>query len=101
MHHLEILGNLLTELGFIPYFMGSRNHKWCSDNVQYKFQSIVAMMQYNIKLEEEAIREYKALMHMTEDTYIIHLITRIIKDEEGHLKVFQMMKEKYATCEPS
>ena len=39
MKHLKVLGELLLELGFIPFYMGSRNNKWCSDNIKYKFNT--------------------------------------------------------------
>ena len=70
MHHLKILGELLVELGFIPYYMGSRNNKWCSDRVKYKFSSVEEMMKYNIQTEKMAIKEYERLIENTEDKCI-------------------------------
>jgi len=52
MKHFKILGELLVELGFIPYCMGSRNNKWCSNNIKYNFNSIIEMLKYNIETDK-------------------------------------------------
>ncbi len=93
MHHLKILGDLLVELGFIPYYMGSRNNKWCSDRVKYKFNSVEEMMKYNIQTEKIAIKEYERLIQNTEDKCIKDVLSRIIKDEENHIRIFKAMCE--------
>ncbi len=93
MHHLKILGELLVELGFIPYYMGSRNNKWCSDRVKYKFNSVEEMMKYNIQTEKIAIKEYERLIQNTEDKCIKDVLSRIIKDEENHIRIFKAMCE--------
>ena len=89
MHHLKILGELLVELGFIPYYMGSRNNKWCSDRVKYKFSCMEEMMKYNIQTEKMAIKEYERLIENTEDKCIKDILSRIIKDEENHIRIFK------------
>ncbi len=91
MHHLKILGELLVELGFIPYYMGSRNNKWCSDRVKYKFSSVEEMMKYNKKKKKMAIKEYERLIENTEDKCIKDILSRIIKDEENHIRIFKAM----------
>lgn len=91
MHHLKILGELLVELGFIPYYMGSRNNKWCSDRVKYKFSCMEEMMKYNIQTEKMAIKEYERLIENTEDKCIKDILSRIIKDEENHIRIFKAM----------
>ncbi len=91
MHHLKILGELLSALGFIPYYMGSRNNKWCSDRVKYRFNSVEEMMKYNIQLEKMAIKEYERLIENTEDTCIKEILSRIIKDEENHIRIFKVV----------
>lgn len=90
MHHLKILGELLVQLGFIPYYMGSRNNKWCSDRVKYKFNSVEEMMKYNIQTEKMAIKEYERLINYTDDKCIKEIISRIIKDEENHIRIFKV-----------
>ncbi len=94
MFHLKILGELLVKLGFTPYYMGSRNNKWCSDNVKYKFYNVNEMLDYNIEGEKDAIREYKRLIENTDDKCIKAIIARIIKDEENHIRIFESLKSK-------
>lgn len=94
MFHLKILGDLLVKLGFIPYFMGSRNNKWCSDNVKYKFNCIDDMLKYNIEGEKLAIKEYKRLIENTDDNCVKAVLERIIKDEENHIRIFKSLLSK-------
>lgn len=97
MKHFKILGELLVELGFIPYYMGSRNNKWCSDNIKYKFKSVSEMLIFNIESEKMAIKEYKRLIEMSDCKSTKNILERIIKDEENHMRIFKALleKEKY------
>ena len=99
MKHFKILGELLVELGFIPYCMGSRNNKWCSNNIKYNFNSIIEMLKYNIETEKIAIKEYRRLIEMTDNKCIKNILERIIKDEENHIRAFKTLQEEYqADC---
>ncbi len=93
MHHLDMLGALLVNLGFVPYFMGKHNNKWCSDNVTYRYDGLEEMLKINIKSEETAIKEYKRLIEMTDDDKVKMILSRIIMDEEMHIKVFSGLLE--------
>lgn len=94
MHHLKTLGDVLVKLGFTPYYMGSRNNKWCSDKVKYKFNCIEDLLEYNIQGEKMAIQEYKRLLKYTKDECIQEILNNIIKDEENHIRIFEAMKSK-------
>ena len=94
MHHLKILGDLLVKLGFTPYYMGSRNNKWCSDNVKYKFSCVDEMLDFNIQGEKDAIREYERLIENTDSKCIKAILARIIKDEQNHIRIFSSLKSK-------
>lgn len=95
MHHLNILGDLLINLGFTPYFMGRYNNKWCSDNVTYRFNGLEEMLKINIESEERAIKEYKRLISMTDDDRVKMILSRIIIDEEMHKRIFtELAKNK-------
>ncbi len=94
MHHLNILGEILINLGFTPYFMGKYNNKWCSNNVVYRFNGLEEMLRLNIKSEENAIKEYKRLISMTDDEKIKMILSRIIIDEEMHKKIFIELSKK-------
>lgn len=95
MHHLEILGELLINLGLTPYFMGKYNNKWCSDNVLYRYNGLEDMLRINIEAEEKAIKEYKRLISITDDDRVKMILSRIIIDEEMHKKIFiELVKNK-------
>lgn len=94
MGHLKLIGDLLVELGCTPYFMSSRNNKWCSDKVKYKFKCINDMLKYNIEGEKLAIKEYRRLIENTENECIRSILERIIKDEENHIKIFTALLSK-------
>lgn len=94
MHHLKILGDILVKLGFIPYYMSSRNNKWCSDNIKYKFKCVEDMLKYNIEGEKMAIREYQKLIENTEEKCIKDTLCRIIQDEENHIRIFESLLPK-------
>lgn len=94
MHHLDILGEMLRCLGFIPYFMGKYNNKWCSDNVTYRYSGLDEMLKLNIESEKIAIKEYKRLIDITDDDKIKMILSRIIMDEEMHIKIFYELLEK-------
>lgn len=93
MRHLDIVGELLINLGFIPYFMGKYNNKWCSDNVIYRFDGFYDILKINISNEKKAIKEYKRLIDMTDDDRIKMILSRIVIDEEMHVKIFNELLE--------
>jgi len=94
MQHLKILGDILVELGFTPYYMGSRNNKWCSDKIRYKFNCVDDMLKFNIEGEKIAIKEYKRLIQNTNCKSIKDILNRIIKDEENHIRIFEALQSK-------
>lgn len=95
MMHLNILGKLLNKLGLIPFFKGSQNNIWSGDEVKYRYNSLRSMFDYNIKIEEIAIEEYKRLITLTNDTNIIDIFESILSDERTHLAEFEALKRKY------
>ena len=99
MKHLELLGEILVELGLEPYYMSTYGNKWCSDNVRSKFSSLEEMLDFNIESEKGAIGGYKKLISVCECDSIKNILARIIIDEENHVKIFEMLKEKYCRCE--
>ena len=53
------------------------------------------MLEFNIESEKVSIAGYKKLIDMTECDNIKIVLARIIMDEENHVKIFEMLKEKY------
>ena len=95
MKHLELLGEIVVCLGLEPYYMSTYGNKWCSDNVRSSFKSLQEMLDFNIESEKGAIEGYKKLIDVCECDKIKIVLARIIMDEENHVKIFEMLKEKY------
>ena len=93
MHHLDILGEILVNLGEKPFFKDSNQKDWSANNVQYKIKDIKEAMKINISSEETAIREYRQLMRYTNNMYLRRVYERIILDETTHLEIFKRILE--------
>lgn len=89
MHHIDILGEILINLGEKPIFKSSEGKDWCSNNVKYKIKDIKEAMKINICAEETAIAEYMQLMRYTNNMYLRRVYERIILDEKTHLEIFR------------
>ena len=98
MKHLELLGEILVSLGMEPYYMSTYGNKWCSDNVKTTFGCLEDMLKFNIEGEKEAIRGYQNLVEMCGNESIKAVIRRIIKDEENHVQIFEILRKKYCEC---
>ena len=95
--HLKILGILISKLGLIPYFVTYKDNcaiPWNSDYVNFT-TDYRSMLINNINSEVEAIKLYNEIIKDTDDTYIINIIQRIIKDEEKHIEIFNKLLKQY------
>lgn len=95
MHHLEILGQLIKELGLTPIFGSFQNDKlrWLSgEDVRYD-KNINEMLLNDIKAEKETIKKYEMIIKNTSDEYIRHILKRIILDERLHVEIFSKLYE--------
>lgn len=89
MHHLDILGQILLELGEKTIYRNSRGEMWSAHNVKYKMCDLKEIMKINMKSEEEAIEGYRLLMRYTNNMYLRKVYERIILDEKTHLEIFK------------
>lgn len=91
MHHLDILGELIMELGISPKYGVIKKNKftyWSSKYINYE-NTLKSMIYADITSEKDAIINYNKHLSQIDDTYIKEIIERIIIDEECHLKIFQ------------
>lgn len=98
MRHLELLGETIKLLGVDPKFKFIENSSncltyWSGSFVDYT-TDIVSMLQNDILIEEEAIKNYQYHISIIDDKYIKRLLYRIIEDEEQHLRCFHMLLDK-------
>lgn len=96
MQHLEILGSLIKELGLIPLYLSTQNNKikWFSGSYIGYEKNLKETLLKNICMERMAIRNYEALLNETDDSYIQHIIKRIVLDERLHIEIFEKIYEQ-------
>lgn len=87
MHHLEILGTLITKLGAPPVYTACPPYPvgfYCASNVNY-VKPLRAMICADIAGEETAIEEYTRILAVVKGP-VFEVIARIVEDEKLHLK---------------
>ena len=89
MHHLDILGEIITTLGEKPIYQNSNKKIWMASNVDYDICNLKDAIKKNIKDEEGAIIGYQKLLHYTNNMYLRRIYERIILDETTHLEIFK------------
>lgn len=111
MHHLEILGDLIVQLGGKPVYYNSNRNFWNTGNIAYGDRDILCLkldekdtedreiikekLLLDIKGEVNAINGYRFIKSNIDDKYIKKVLDKIISDEEVHISLFQGMIKKY------
>ena len=91
MHHLEILGKLLLKLGVEPIYSQCPPLKWnfySPSEISYT-KNPQKMLMDDIMGELLAIKEYEKMIKLLENEQVSAVISRIILDEELHVKVLK------------
>ena len=97
MHHLELLGEILVQLGAEPgyWINNKKKHYWSSKLVNYDLSSIKDILTIDIQDEKAAIKQYKETITKIDDEYINAILKRIILDEEFHIQILMNFYTKY------
>lgn len=90
MHHLDIMGELITRLGGAPRYAAMQRQPmaWNGNMVNYS-RSLEMAMRYNMALEQSAIDTYRKQASVIQDEHIVVILHRIILDEEVHMRIFR------------
>lgn len=91
MHHHDLLGIAITQLGGTPYIGGNYGY-WQGGYVNYT-KDIKSILDIDILGEKKAIEGYKNVIMRAQTEEIKTLIKRIILDEELHLRVLTEIRE--------
>lgn len=108
MHHLDMIGDLIKELGGKPFFFNSNEYFWSSGIVAYvdkihdrsdhdvsQKDIICLKIDKDIQGELSAINQYEILYKNINDIYVRKVLDKIISDEKTHIKIFQELLDKY------
>ena len=97
MHHLDILGKVITLLGGNPQYRGSQSTNFMPWNGSFVYYGVDICERLYKDLESEycAIASYKKHIEMIDDDYIKAILRRIILDEEVHIKHFKAAIKRY------
>ncbi len=96
MRHFETLGKLLLKLGVDPVFSWrppSRINWFNTSNVSYS-KTAQKMLMDDITGELSAINEYERILLNLQNERVQAIISRILLDEELHVKVLRGLLEK-------
>ncbi len=91
MHHIEILGSLITRLGAPPVFTACPPYPvgyYSASYVNY-IKSPESMIAVDIAGEKRAIRGYESMLESLTEPDVRAVIARIIADERVHLKALE------------
>lgn len=97
MHHLELLGRILVQLGGDPgYWIDNyKRNYWSAKLVDYNLPSLKYALTVDINDEKDAIKQYKETITKIKDENINDIIKRIILDEEFHIQLLLGLYKKY------
>ncbi len=88
MKHHEILGKLIYALGGYP-IIGARQY-WNGAMANYTLNP-KKFLKENIEAEKAAIRNYEQTILNTDNENVKTILSRIILDEELHIKIFETL----------
>lgn len=110
MHHLDVIGELITKLGGNPLYVNSNRNFWSTGNMAYVDSSLVRnansdndenktmirkKLEKDILGEINAINNYNNLLQNIDDEHIKKILLKIVSDEHLHIKIFESLIEKY------
>ncbi len=94
MHHLDLVGELIRNLGLDPKYWRRNKFYWTGGYVSYD-RDVCAILLADINAEKAAINAYAAILKEAEVEQVRKVVRRIREDEEKHLHLF---KEAYESC---
>ena len=92
MTHLDMLMHAITEFGGIPKYEDGAGNIFTSNYINYNTK-LKDMLDNNIIAEQRAIEQYRESILRVKNQSLKELFSRIIEDEEQHIKVFKYLKD--------
>lgn len=100
MHHMELLGEMLLQLGAKPVYTSRPPHLfdfYSTGAVNYTVLP-EEMIRADIRGETEAIRTYREMVCRLQNEKVAAVISRIILDEELHLSTLHGILDEMTGC---
>lgn len=94
MFHLELLGDLIYDLGGDSKFVNGKDVPWKSSFIPYG-RNLMEKLKNAISSEKTAIKNYENHIKIIESKEIKKLYKRIVLDEKLHLEIFEKLLKKY------
>ena len=100
MKHIELLAKILKSMDIDPKFCKyiDNNYNicnfWSAGNIKY-ITNLNKFLEYNVKLEEIAIEEYKEAIKLNNSKNIDDILKAILEDEYAHLTIYYKLHEDY------
>lgn len=94
MQHLQLLGDVIKQLGGNPVFRSGNGSVWNSTLVPYS-NSTRNRLRLAIKSEQKSIDQYNSHISKINDVDIQNLLKRIILDEELHIQILKDHLNRY------
>lgn len=99
MMHLQKLGELIYLLGgtvdFVARRQNGRNVMWTPGFLSIS-ENVRNMILADIEAEKSAINQYRMHMKVIKDYCVNQVLERIIKDEEYHIMILQVLLKEYS-----
>ena len=95
MHHLNMLGSCILQLGLHPtfgYYQGTRKARWNSGFVRYA-RNPKGIVELSLEGEQQAIDGYNRALGAISNEQIMALLSRIIEDEQVHIEVLLQLSQ--------
>lgn len=93
MHHLYMIGELITKLGGQPIYgwkNAGKTHYWNGEQLNYS-PDPATMYLHDLAGEQKAYSTYVSLARQSGDRYVFALLTRIALDEMIHASLFKTL----------
>lgn len=95
MLHLDLLGNMIRDLGIHPRFMTYETGAYWSGNYPAYACDIKRILNSDIQGENDAAEHYKSLVRQIDHPDIQNVLQRIILDEEKHIQILTSFLTNY------
>lgn len=92
MIHLDLLMHAVTDFGGVPKYEDSQGNYFNTNCINYTTK-LKEMLDNNIRAENMAINSYREAIKRVKNESLKNLFSRIIEDEEQHIKVFQYIRD--------